>query len=483
MTQNNKIFISYSWSTPNHEQWVINLAEKLMSDGVNVIIDKWYLKEGNDKYSFMESMVKSEDIDKVLIILDKKYAEKANQREGGVGTETQIISPNIYKNVAQEKFIPIIAEKDEDGNAYFPIFLEGRIYIDLSFTETYEENYEILLRNIYGKPLYSKPKLGKAPSFLFEDSISHIKTNSILRNFDNQVNKYPNRINSIIKDFLDEFFNNLKDYSITFKSIDDIEIGKEIYDNLNKYKLLRDDFIAFIEKLLKSEIEFDIENIIKFIEKLPLYERPMENKSSWHDYEFDNFRFIIHELFLYMIGIGLKTEKYNFIEELLYTRYFFQDIQDIYDYYERKPKCFTSLYHYIETIDAYYKQTFSKNYYSPMAELIMTRIPEGYSRDIIVEADLLCHYIASINRQKWFPITYIYKLRGHFDIFDRLVSKRHFEKVKILFNVDTIEELQDKLKRIKEEDKNPERIRYNGSFDSVRPIYSMINIDAIGTTR
>ncbi len=51
MEKPNKIFISYSWTTPIHEQWVINLAERLMADGVDVVIDKWYLKEGNDKYS------------------------------------------------------------------------------------------------------------------------------------------------------------------------------------------------------------------------------------------------------------------------------------------------------------------------------------------------------------------------------------------------------------------------------------------------
>jgi hypothetical protein len=141
MTETPKIFVSYSWTTPKHEDWVINLAERLVSDGVDVIIDKWNLKEGQDKYNFMETMVKSVDIHKVLIILDRKYTEKAEQRTGGVGTETQIISPKIYDDVSQEKFIPIVAEKDESGNAYMPTFLDSRIYIDLSEQENFEDNY------------------------------------------------------------------------------------------------------------------------------------------------------------------------------------------------------------------------------------------------------------------------------------------------------------------------------------------------------
>jgi hypothetical protein len=481
MEKINNVFISYSWTTPKHEQWVVNLAERLMADGVNVTFDKWNLKEGHDKYSFMEKMVQSTEIDKVLMILDKKYVEKANQREGGVGTEAQIISPEIYKNVAQEKFIPIVAEKDKEGNAYIPTFLEGRLYIDLSLQDIFEENYEKLLRNIYGKPQYSKPKLGTAPSYLFEEAIPHMKTNSILRSFDNQVSKNPNTINSILKDFLDEFYNSLKDYTINFQSNNDAyEIGKKIYDNLNQYRLLRDDFIRFIEKLLKSEIGFDVDTIIKFLEKLPLYKYPMEDRrSSWPSYEYDNFKFIIHELFLYLIAIGLKTEKYKFVEELLYSSYFFHNKYN----YNGQPQGFNVLYRHVGTFDNYYKNAFSQNFYSPMADFIVKRIPENYTKDVIVEADLLCHYVATMNGQQWFPLTYIYKTREYSGLFDRMVSKRHFEKVKFLFDVNTISELQDKLKKIKEKDKNSNHIGYSNSIDFVCPIYSIINIDTIGTTR
>lgn len=44
--QTPKIFISYSWSSPEHEQWVIDLAENLMQDGIDIALDKWELREG-----------------------------------------------------------------------------------------------------------------------------------------------------------------------------------------------------------------------------------------------------------------------------------------------------------------------------------------------------------------------------------------------------------------------------------------------------
>ena len=474
-----KIFISYSWTTPSHEDWVINLAERLVADGIDVVIDKWALKEGNNKFAFMESMVNASDINKVLIILDKKYADKADERAGGVGTETQIISPKIYANVSQEKFIPIISEKDEDGNGYIPTYLEGAIYIDLSEQEHYEQNYESLLRNIFKRPVYNKPKLGKPPGYLFEETPMTHKTTSIIRSFDNQIYKNPKRINSIVRDFLDVFYQELKSYGVTFTDRDHMTIGKNICENINSYTPLRNDFILFFDKITKEEFSFDIESVIKFLEKFPNLLYPQDKRSSWSNFEFDNFRFFIHELFLYLIATGLKNENFKFVEELLYSSYFFQDEYKS----SNEPKTFAEFYHHTDTINQYYIKTFSRNFFNPSAELMIKRIPENYTTDNLIEADLLCFYVATLKNHHWFPITYIYRTRGRFDLFDRLISLRHFEKVKILFNVTTPAELKEKLRLIEATDKNPERVRYNNSFDYVIPIYKLINCETIGTTR
>ena len=49
-----KVFISYSWSSQEHQILVKSWAEQLIADGVEVILDIYDLKEGNDKYAFME---------------------------------------------------------------------------------------------------------------------------------------------------------------------------------------------------------------------------------------------------------------------------------------------------------------------------------------------------------------------------------------------------------------------------------------------
>lgn len=479
MEKTPKIFISYSWSNPSHEEWVINLAERLVSDGIDVVLDKWDLKEGHDKFDFMETTVKSTEIDKVLIILDKKYTDKANNRSDGVGTETQIISPKIYENVTQEKFIPLVREQDENGEAYLPIFLKGRIYIDFSSNEHFELNYENLLRNIYQRPTYSKPKLGKAPSYLFEETPMNHRTSSILRSFEHQIEKNPKRINSIIREFLDEFYNNLKDYPVTCTSNLKVEVGKAVCDNINQYTPLRNDFISFFNKISKTDLEFDIDILIRFLEKLPLFKSELDEKRLSNQH-FDNYKFIIHELFIYLVAIALKNDNYKMIEELFYSSYFFQDKYD----YNREPNTFSKLYNYIDVIDLHYREIYSTNFICPMADFIIKRVPEGFKIDMVVEADLLCHYISRLNDNHWFPITYLYKESSYFDFLQKFVSKRHFEKAKGVFEVDTPHELQEKLRIYKESDKSPENIRYNNAmFEYVKPIYTIIDIDKIASSR
>ena len=168
-----QVFISYSWTTEEFKSKVKELAERLVHDGVDVKLDIWDLKDGHDKYAFMEECVTNPNIDRVLIICDKGYATKADKRQGGVGNETAIISAEVYQNATQEKFIPVIMERDEHGEPYMPAYLKSRMYKDLT-GDNYSKGYEELLRNIYEKPSERKPMLGKRPMWLDEDESAEL---------------------------------------------------------------------------------------------------------------------------------------------------------------------------------------------------------------------------------------------------------------------------------------------------------------------
>jgi hypothetical protein len=199
-----KTFISYSWTSPAHEQWVIDLATELVEKGVPVILDKWHLREGNDAVQFMETMVVDKEVKKVIIVSDKQYAEKADKRRGGVGTESQIMSGEIYKKADQTKFVAVVSELDENGTAYLPTFLSTRIHIDMSSDDRYATNFDNQLRWLYDKPMFVMPTLGEMPEFLKEDALPSLTQSKAKRAVEltrNGASSGPAAVNSYFESF------------------------------------------------------------------------------------------------------------------------------------------------------------------------------------------------------------------------------------------------------------------------------------------
>ena len=63
-----KVFISYSWTSEDYQNRVIEFATRLRQQhSVDVKLDVWDLKAGQDTYKFMEQCVTNPDIDRVLI--------------------------------------------------------------------------------------------------------------------------------------------------------------------------------------------------------------------------------------------------------------------------------------------------------------------------------------------------------------------------------------------------------------------------------
>ncbi|MEK6453107.1 toll/interleukin-1 receptor domain-containing protein [Caldifermentibacillus hisashii] len=88
-----RIFISYSWESEEHKKLVNDLGEKLENDGLEVTIDQWDVRPGDELALYMERAIKESDY--VLIICSEGYKTKADNRIGGSGYEAKIITSNI----------------------------------------------------------------------------------------------------------------------------------------------------------------------------------------------------------------------------------------------------------------------------------------------------------------------------------------------------------------------------------------------------
>lgn len=156
------VFISYSWDNEQHKKWVLDLADKLCADGIDVILDRYYLKPGANLPHFVEDNLNKAD--RVIIIFTPNYKLKADKRAGGVGYEYSIMNVELYKNqTSNEKIIPILREGSAEQS--IPTFMQQFIHIDTRNDENFLNSYNDLIREIYNEPEIKKPIIGTKPLF------------------------------------------------------------------------------------------------------------------------------------------------------------------------------------------------------------------------------------------------------------------------------------------------------------------------------
>lgn len=449
-----KIFISYSWKPTLNKQKVIQLAERLSSDFVHVILDDWDLKEGHDKYQFMEQMVNDPDVKRVLLICNKDYADKANSKKGGVGIESLIVSDEIYSKALQTKFVPVIFEYDAEGKPCVPTFVKSRIFIDLSTDITYEENYEQLLRNIFDKPNSKRPPLGTMPAFLQSDDPIYLPTAHKVATIKNALINEKKNTPLYIQEYLDTFVNSLSSFSIEEKDLNPSNFDDIIVKKIDDMKVLRDDFINFLEVYLSNSIIIDQEKLHSFFEKLLNYSNNIdeyEYSSTTFEYlKSDSLKFFYYELFLTFSAIMIEKERFDELAYILQTPFLIVKKRSG----EILQTNFSEFRKYVTSLNEDRNKKLRLNRVSVTADIIKQRASQKYNFEILIDADVLLYYISllfpvdqSSSSDYWFPETschHFHKLKT----LSKTVSERYFNKVKVLFGVQTKSELLAKAEEI-----------------------------------
>lgn len=155
------VFISYSWDSVEHNEWVLNFADNLMQGGVDVILDQYELSAGKELTYFMERSVGA---DKILMIMTPNYKLKADKRQGGVGFEYSLITQEYYdKQSDKTKILPVLRAGSKDKSA--PNYMKSIVYHDMVDDKLFDTKLFELIKLIYDKPIIVKPKLGNVPDF------------------------------------------------------------------------------------------------------------------------------------------------------------------------------------------------------------------------------------------------------------------------------------------------------------------------------
>ena len=446
MVCNLKLFLSYAWSSLEHENWVIELATELVRNGIDVVFDKWDLKEGHNVYAFMERSVSDPTITKVVLVCDRNYAEKADGRAGGVGVETEIITPAIFGQSQQQKFVAVIKEKDSNGVAYQPTYTKGRVWIDLSTSEMRASNFDKLLRWVYDQPLHVKPKIGAAPKFTGQ-AVDGSKSATVppgpavgaLRI------AAPYAL-SVTRQFFTDVIEEISNLKLQSSTFDD----EATYEVIVQSKQLRSDISAVVSEIASSRVDEDAYHIVlDFFEKLATLTHRPKNEIQRNTTDSDHCRFFFLENFLLITAFLLRSKRFTQLASILraeflntsYTKQLFPTVK----YYEVD----------IE-INALFirNQRLNTNLISPVGELLKIRADNNMSFGHLMDADL----VLAINSRAqttdwgaWMPQTlaYQYEIAGPTNTFARCVSLNFLERIRPLFRINYCDELRPLIEKIK----------------------------------
>jgi hypothetical protein len=157
-----KVFISYSHDSPEHAQYVLQLANRLRADGIACMIDQYLLVPEEGWPRWMDKQIRDSDF--VVMVCTETYCQRVmGEEQPGLGRgarwEGHLIYEAIYTaDTRNTKFIPVWFEAS--GSQWIPSVLRSTNYYDLRTNDGYEELY----RRLTDQPRAIKPEVGKLRS-------------------------------------------------------------------------------------------------------------------------------------------------------------------------------------------------------------------------------------------------------------------------------------------------------------------------------
>lgn len=433
-----KVFVSYAWSSPDHEQWVLDLCQRLVEASVDIILDKWDLREGQNSYQFMERIVNDSAIRKVIIISDRIYAEKSNDRRGGAGTEAQIISPKLYSGKDEGRFALVVRERSESGEPFVPTYYHGRIFIDMSTDELADSNLEQLLRWIFDKPLHQRPPLGTRPSFLTDEPEVGLGTEFTASQFRRAARGGSANSANMFREYLECFCRNLDRFAI----LDPRATNGLVVKQFEALRQAKDEFVRVVldavdhESVSRQKLSM---HLVRFFDDLlaRCYPAKRDREST------DHFKLLAHELFVSVVGIAIWREEFELAKSLLAAPYF----GAIKNGYRGGQRDSYAVFWQGDDRLKELRTPEGSEYHTPFGQTLQERASSGaLPRDQFLQADLLIHLRAELANgdDRWYPLTWIYV--GHhraLEVFIRAQSAQFFGQLKEVLGIESLDPIRE----------------------------------------
>jgi hypothetical protein len=159
-------FLSYSWDPEPHPTWVRGLSERLRQDGIETVLDQWQAIPGDTLPDFMERAIREND--HVIVVCTPTYKRKADNRQGGVGYEGDIMTGEAFVLKNRRKFVPIL--RDGEWAVAAPSWLLGTYYVDMR-GDNWAERYRLLVDTLHRRLPEPPPVQAQGFKYLPDKSV------------------------------------------------------------------------------------------------------------------------------------------------------------------------------------------------------------------------------------------------------------------------------------------------------------------------
>ncbi len=153
-----RVFISYSHDSPEHLQRVLELSNRLRSDGIDCHIDQYEVNPPEGWIRWMERQFK--EVRFVLVVCTETYLRRYSGEEkpgSGLGAawESMLTTNYIHDSgLVNDKFVPVLFRNVDEQ------FIPEPLRITTSFCLEKKDGYSQLFRRLLNIPSAEKPPLG-----------------------------------------------------------------------------------------------------------------------------------------------------------------------------------------------------------------------------------------------------------------------------------------------------------------------------------
>ena len=237
------------------------------------------------------------------------------------------------------------------------------------------------------------------------------------------------------------------------------EIDEAVAESLEAFIPARDEYIRLLTAVARYNPDGRwIVRVHRFFERLLPYISPRTNEKKGSGYDQDNFKFFIHELFLYSIAVLLLFERFEQAGHLLSERYYTAQgaIHGAMEKFDDFHKHLGSLEHRNERLKLGSEAL--------RADLLKKRcVGTEVSFNSLMQADFTIFLRAELeyypHYSHWWPelLMFLGMEGGSFEVYIRARSKAHFDRMRTVLGITESEDLKDLIEAYKNESRRMPR--------------------------